>query len=134
MHLPTYEYACAACGNRYEKREGFDAKPRQKCPKCGKMAQRLLSTPAVVFKGSGFYKTDSRGSSSSESSSSPSSESSSDKSESASSPTTPPPTDGHGHSHGPGGHSHDAPAPAAKADDASKTPAKSVTTDKPSAK
>jgi len=130
--LPTYEYACAACGNRYEKREGFDAKPRQKCPQCGKMAQRLLSTPAVVFKGSGFYKTDSRGSSSSESSSS--GESSPDKSESASAPTPAAPTDGHGHSHGPGGHSHDTPAPAAKADDTSKTPAKSSTTEKPSAK
>ena len=130
--MPTYEYACAACGNRYEKREGFDAKPRQKCPKCGKMAQRLLSTPAVVFKGSGFYKTDSRGSSSSESSSP--SESSSETSESASSPTPAAPKDGHGHSHGPGGHSHDTPTPATKADDASKTPAKSVTTDKPAAK
>ncbi len=69
--LPTYEYACASCGNRYEKREGFDAKPRQKCPACGKMAQRLLSTPAVVFKGSGFYKTDSRGSKDASSSDAP---------------------------------------------------------------
>lgn len=129
--MPTYEYACAACGNRYEKREGFDAKPRQKCPKCGKMAQRLLSTPAVVFKGSGFYKTDSRGASSSESSSG---DAASDKPASTPSETPAAATGGAGHSHGPGGHSHDTPAPAAKADDASKTPAKTSTTEKPSAK
>ena len=107
--MPTYEYACAACGNRYEKREGFDAKPRQKCPKCGKMAQRLLSTPAVVFKGSGFYKTDSRGSSKGSSGESSSSESSPGDSPSAAA-TPAPDAGGHGHSHGPGGHSHDAPA------------------------
>jgi putative FmdB family regulatory protein len=104
--LPTYEYACASCGNRYEKREGFDAKPRQKCPSCGKTAQRVLSTPAVVFKGSGFYKTDSRGAASS--------------TESDSGSTPAPAGDGHGHSHGPGGHTHDAPAtPPAKSDTAS---------------
>ena len=104
--MPTYEYACASCGNRYEKREGFDAKPRQKCPTCGKMAQRLLSTPAVVFKGSGFYKTDSRGKSG-------------DSESPSKTPSTPAATpaaaDGHGHSHGPGGHTHDTPAPAAAA-------------------
>jgi putative FmdB family regulatory protein len=134
--LPTYEYACAACGNRYEKREGFDAKPRQKCPKCGKMAQRLLSTPAVVFKGSGFYKTDSRGSSSGESSSGESSSgaSSSDKETSTPSATPAASSDGHGHSHGPGGHSHDAPATAAKSSDTAATPAKTTTTEKPAAK
>ncbi len=110
--MPTYEYACAACGNRYEKREGFDAKPRQKCPKCGKMAQRLLSRPAVVFKGSGFYKTDSRASKES-SSESPSSEPS--PGDSGSAPAKPAPdAGGAGHSHGAGGHTHDAPAASEK--------------------
>lgn len=61
--MPTYEYACEGCGARYEKREGFEAPSRQKCPKCGKPAQRVLFAPPIVFKGSGFYKTDSRGSS-----------------------------------------------------------------------
>jgi putative FmdB family regulatory protein len=62
--LPTYEYACPACGERYEKREGFDAPAMQKCQVCRKaMARRVLHAPPVVFKGSGFYKTDSRGSS-----------------------------------------------------------------------
>jgi len=82
-------------------RQGFDSKPKQKCPQCGKIAPRLLSTPAVVFKGSGFYKTEARGA---------------DTGDAA--PSTPAVPDvgaaGHGHSHGPGGHSHDTPAPAAK--------------------
>jgi putative FmdB family regulatory protein len=93
--VPTYEYACESCGNRYEKREGFDAKPRQKCPACGKMAQRILSAPPIVFKGSGFYKTDSRAGDTSDSG--------------GTSTATPAKADAaasHGHSHGPGGHTH----------------------------
>jgi len=61
--VPTYEYACESCGKRYEKREGFDAPPRQKCQHCGKTARRVLHAPPIVFKGSGFYKTDNRGTS-----------------------------------------------------------------------
>lgn len=102
--MPTYEYACEGCGNRYEKREGFDAPARQKCPRCKKAAQRVLFAPPVVFKGSGFYKTDNRGSSSGDTSSAgPSSE-----------PATLPaaPADGHGHTHAVGGHGHDAPSAA----------------------
>jgi putative FmdB family regulatory protein len=93
--LPTYEYACESCGARYEKREGFSAKARQKCQQCGKnTAQRMLFAPPIVFKGSGFYKTDSRGS----------------DGDSGSSEATPTAPDlgaaVHGHSHGPGGHTH----------------------------
>jgi putative FmdB family regulatory protein len=58
--LPTYEYKCSACGHRYETREGFDSPPRQSCPKCGEIAKRVLFPPPIVFKGSGFYVTDSR--------------------------------------------------------------------------
>lgn len=61
--MPRYEYACESCGKRYEKREGFDAPARQKCQHCGKTANRVLFAPPVVFKGSGFYKTDNRGAS-----------------------------------------------------------------------
>ena len=61
--MPTYEYLCEGCASRYEKREGFDAPARQKCPTCGKRANRVLHAPPIVFKGSGFYKTDSRGTS-----------------------------------------------------------------------
>lgn len=70
--MPTYEYRCER-GHQYEKREGFDAPAKQKCPQCGKLASRLLFAPPVVFKGSGFYKTDSRGSGKSDTSSEPAS-------------------------------------------------------------
>lgn len=61
--MPIYEYRCDACGNRYEKRESFSAPSRQKCTNCGKVATRVLHPPPIVFKGTGFYKTDSRGAS-----------------------------------------------------------------------
>jgi putative FmdB family regulatory protein len=92
--LPTYEYRCES-GHLYEKREGFDAPAKQKCQVCGKKAQRLLSAPPIVFKGSGFYKTDSRGTSSATADSAPSTPS-----------TTPAAASEHGHSHDGGGHSH----------------------------
>ncbi len=105
--MPTYEYLCTACGQRYDKREGFDAKPRQKCQFCGKQANRVLHAPPVVFKGSGFYKTDSRGSGSTSEAATPDATPTPD----TSAPAKPAATDA-GHSHGPGGHSHDAPAAA----------------------
>jgi len=58
--VPTYEYKCTSCENRYETKEGFDAPSRQPCPKCGGIAKRILFAPPIVFKGSGFYITDSR--------------------------------------------------------------------------
>ncbi len=58
--MPLYEYRCAKCSNLYEKREGFDAPAKQKCPSCGGKAQRVIQAAPIVFKGSGFYKTDSR--------------------------------------------------------------------------
>jgi putative FmdB family regulatory protein len=59
--LPTYEYQCKSCKAVYELRQGFDAETTHKCEECGKgIAKRILSTPAVVFKGGGWYATDSR--------------------------------------------------------------------------
>jgi putative FmdB family regulatory protein len=58
--VPTYAYKCTNCGHQYETRESFDAPPRQECPKCGEVAKRVLFAPPIVFKGSGFYITDSR--------------------------------------------------------------------------
>jgi len=66
--LPIYDYKCTK-GHLYEKTEGFDAPTRQKCVKCGSVARRQISMPAVIFKGSGFYSTDNRKSDSSDSSS-----------------------------------------------------------------
>ena len=58
--MPTYQYRCAECGNDYEAREGFDAPAVQACPRCGGRAKRVYSAPPIVFKGAGWYVTDSR--------------------------------------------------------------------------
>jgi putative FmdB family regulatory protein len=60
--MPTYEYACSACGHKFEEVQSIMAKPTKKCPKCKKnKVQRLISAGAgVIFKGSGFYQTDYR--------------------------------------------------------------------------
>jgi len=56
--VPLYEYECTKCGARFEKIEKVDAPHRRKCPKCGARADRLLASPAIHFKGSGWYVTD----------------------------------------------------------------------------
>ena len=71
--MPRYDYRCNDCGNVYEKREGFDAPALQACPECSGSARRVLTAPAIVFKGSGWYATDSRKGSSADSDSSSSS-------------------------------------------------------------
>jgi putative FmdB family regulatory protein len=58
--MPTYDYRCLDCQHEYEKREGFDAPALQKCPVCDGTARRVIHAPPIVFKGSGFYVTDSR--------------------------------------------------------------------------
>lgn len=59
--LPTYEYHCQSCKATYELRQGFDAETTHPCEECGKgTAKRVLHAPPVVFKGSGWYVTDSR--------------------------------------------------------------------------
>jgi putative FmdB family regulatory protein len=63
--LPLYEYKCVKCGHRFERIEKLSAPTTQKCPKCGKKAERQLSSPAIQFKGSGWYVTDYGGKSSS---------------------------------------------------------------------
>ena len=60
--MPTYEYQCDACGNKFEKFQSIKSGPIKKCPKCGKnKVRRLISSGAgMIFKGSGFYITDYR--------------------------------------------------------------------------
>ena len=59
--MPTYDYHCAKCKKTYELRESFSAPDRHKCQECGGgTAKRVLTAPTVVFKGSGWYSTDSR--------------------------------------------------------------------------
>ncbi len=56
--MPLYEYACDACGHKYEKIQKFSDPLETVCPKCGGAVRKLMSSPAIQFKGSGFYITD----------------------------------------------------------------------------
>lgn len=56
--MPVYEYACTACGERTEARQGFDDPPLEDCPHCGGKLRKLFSPVGIMFKGSGFYSTD----------------------------------------------------------------------------
>jgi putative FmdB family regulatory protein len=56
--MPLYEYACDACGHRFEVIQKFSDSPIQECPKCGGSVRKLISSPAIQFKGSGWYITD----------------------------------------------------------------------------
>ena len=94
--MPTYSYACTECDNRFDQVQAFTDDALTTCPKCNGKLRKLFGKVGVVFKGSGFYRTDSRDSSksssssssaSSDSSSSSSSDSSSTSSEKSSSPS-----------------------------------------------
>ncbi|MGE3275995.1 MAG: FmdB family zinc ribbon protein [Vicinamibacterales bacterium] len=56
--MPLYEYQCEACGHRFEVIQKFSDAPLDTCPKCGGRVGKLLSSPAIQFKGSGWYITD----------------------------------------------------------------------------
>lgn len=56
--MPLYEYECEACAHRFEVIQKFSDAPISVCPKCGGAVHKLLSSPAIQFKGSGFYLTD----------------------------------------------------------------------------
>ena len=58
--MPTYEYACPDCGQRLEVVQKFSDDPLTMCPACGGRLRKLFSPVGIVFKGSGFYRTDSR--------------------------------------------------------------------------
>jgi len=56
--MPLYEYECEACGHRFEKIQKFSDPPVDVCPKCGSRVRKLMASPAIQFKGSGWYITD----------------------------------------------------------------------------
>ena len=56
--MPLYEYQCDACGHRFEVIQKYSDAPIDICPKCGGAVHKLLSSPAIQFKGSGWYITD----------------------------------------------------------------------------
>ena len=58
--MPTYEYACAECGEHLEAVQKFSDDPLTVCPACGGRLRKVFSPVGIVFKGSGFYRTDSR--------------------------------------------------------------------------
>jgi putative FmdB family regulatory protein len=58
--VPVYEYACTECGERLEARQSFTDEPLTECPVCSGRLRKVLSPVGVVFKGSGFYRNDSR--------------------------------------------------------------------------
>ena len=84
--MPTYSYACTECGNRFDAVQSFSDDALTACPKCSGRLRKLFGNVGVVFKGSGFYRTDNREtakstSNGSASSSESTSSSSSDKSD-----------------------------------------------------
>ena len=95
--MPTYSYACTECDNKFDIVQSFSDDSLTECPQCAGRLRKLFNSVGIVFKGSGFYRTDSRpgssldtstpssDSSSSSGSSSSDSSSSSSKSDSASS-------------------------------------------------
>jgi putative FmdB family regulatory protein len=82
--VPTYQYACTECDHRFDAVQSFSDPSLTECPVCGGKLRKVFSSVGIVFKGSGFYRTDSRASAgstvaksesgSSESTSSPSTE------------------------------------------------------------
>ncbi|MER7933979.1 MULTISPECIES: FmdB family zinc ribbon protein [unclassified Streptomyces] len=92
--MPTYQYQCTECGEGLEAVQKFTDDALTECPNCGGRLKKVFSAVGIVFKGSGFYRNDSRGSSSSSSPASKpsgsgsSSTSSETKSSSASSSST----------------------------------------------
>ena len=88
--MPTYQYACTECGHSFEQFQSFSEDALTVCPQCDGKLRKLFNAVGVVFKGSGFYRTDSRSDSSSGSSSTstpaaPAASGSSDSSSSSSS-------------------------------------------------
>ena len=87
--MPTYAYACADCGHAFDIVQSFSDDALTVCPECGGTLRKVFSAVGVVFKGSGFYRTDSRPGSSSDTSTSSSDSSSSSSSSSSDSSSMP---------------------------------------------
>lgn len=86
--MPLYEYRCRNCNHQFEIQQSFSDDALTVCPECEGELRKVFNPVGIAFKGSGFYKNDSRGGSSSSSSSSDSSSSSSGGDSSSTSSTT----------------------------------------------
>ena len=58
--MPTYEYECTRCAHAFEVFQSFDEKPRSRCPVCRGKLRKVIHPVGIIFKGSGWYATDSR--------------------------------------------------------------------------
>ncbi len=58
--VPIYDYRCDACGHAFSAVQSYQDATLEACPQCGARPRKLMVSPAIVFKGSGWYKTDSR--------------------------------------------------------------------------
>ncbi|UCG10778.1 MAG: hypothetical protein JSW30_02860 [Dehalococcoidia bacterium] len=58
--MPTYEYECSLCHHRFERRQNFADEPIAVCPKCQGKSRRVIHSVPVIFRGSGFYVTDTK--------------------------------------------------------------------------
>ncbi len=85
--MPTYQYACTECGHAFEQFQSFSDDALTVCPECDGRLRKVFNAVGVVFKGSGFYRTDSRSSGSSTSTTAGSSGSSGSSGESSSGST-----------------------------------------------
>jgi putative FmdB family regulatory protein len=56
--MPLYEYLCTSCGHRFERIQKFSDPPLTECPSCGGRVEKQISSPAIQFKGAGWYVTD----------------------------------------------------------------------------
>ena len=88
--MPTYEYACRQCGEHLEVVQSFRDDPLSECPACGGALRKVFGAIGIAFKGSGFYKTDSRDSSGSTKTRSESKEKTTSSSTDTSSASSPP--------------------------------------------
>ncbi len=84
--MPTYAYACTACGHSFEVQQSFTDAALSECPECAGRLRKLFNNVGIVFKGSGFYRTDSRSGSSTASGEPSSSSSESSESGAAAAP------------------------------------------------
>jgi len=60
--MPTYGYRCGTCGHEFEIQQRITAQPLVECPKCGGKLSKMLYPAGIIFKGSGYYTTDYKGS------------------------------------------------------------------------
>ncbi len=86
--MPTYQYSCTDCGHAFEQFQSFSEDSLTVCPQCEGRLRKVFNAVGVVFKGSGFYRTDNRSDAKSSSTASSGSSGSSDSGTSSSSSTT----------------------------------------------